>query len=130
MNNDAFEKAWTELTAPQNETVTSKWYFKQGYKAAEKRLLLSQVQMPERKPDIRKTLNPDVEEMIFFEGFNECLDQIKLIPLTSEQVDSLLPSDEDISNYMWAKIEDRDMGAFKKGCEWLRDCIKKRLGGV
>jgi len=31
---DAIEKAWRELTAPQNETVTSKWYFRKGYEAA------------------------------------------------------------------------------------------------
>lgn len=28
------EKAWQELKAPANETITSRWYFEQGYKAA------------------------------------------------------------------------------------------------
>jgi hypothetical protein len=32
---DAIEKAWRELTAPQNETVTSKWYFRKGYEAGQ-----------------------------------------------------------------------------------------------
>jgi len=29
--NEAIDQAWKSLNAPQNETVTSKWYFKQGY---------------------------------------------------------------------------------------------------
>lgn len=28
------EKAWQELKAPANETITSRWYFEQGFKAA------------------------------------------------------------------------------------------------
>lgn len=125
----AFEEAWSELKAPQNETVTSKWYFKQGYEAAERRLLLSRVVMPERKPDISKTLNPDVEEMISFEGFNDCLDQIKLLPLTAEQVDSFFPSEYENSEA--AKTFCQTMEAksgFLYGVQWLRAHIAAKLG--
>jgi len=40
---ERFEKAWSELSAPANETVTSKWYFKKGYEAATKAAATSRV---------------------------------------------------------------------------------------
>jgi len=39
----AFEEAWKNIKAPANETITSKWYFMQGCKAA--------LSIAERKPD-------------------------------------------------------------------------------
>lgn len=92
MSNDAIEAAWKELTAPQNETVTSRWYFKKGFEAATKAALGSRA------------------------------------PLTAEQVDSLLPSEEEFLN-----IYDDEYGDDCKALriyEKLRESIKKRLGCV
>ncbi len=82
MSNDAVEAAWTELTAPQNETVTSKWYFKKGFEAATKAALGSRVVLPERKPD----LNTGWPEDNYNSGFNECIDELlKLNPHLKER---------------------------------------------
>jgi hypothetical protein len=139
MNNDAFEKAWTELTAPQNETVTSKWYFKKGYEAATKAALGSRVVLPERK----KEHSIRVDE--FAEGFNDCLDSIKVLPLTAEQLDSLLPSDESLRAECEDHINSCKKRAAVKEETWfeqgfyqgaehalvcIRESIKKRLAGL
>lgn len=34
-----FEEYWAKLKAPVNETVTSKWYFKEGFEAGAQSML-------------------------------------------------------------------------------------------
>jgi hypothetical protein len=135
----ALEKAWGELKAPQNETVTSKWYFKKGFEAATKAALGSRVVLPERMygkpPTVFHLKGCDYEN-----GFNDCLDQIKLLPLTAEQVDSLLPSYDDARDYLTElKKQKPHITGLEKGEAreaglavyfWLRESIKKRLGAV
>jgi hypothetical protein len=105
-----------------------KLFAERVWQAATKAALGSRVVLPPRKPDISKTLNPDVEEMISFEGFNECLDLIKLEPIN---VDEILPSEYENSEA--AKRFCQTMEAksgFLYGVQWLSESIKKRLAGT
>jgi len=78
------EKAWRELTAPQNETVTSKWYFEQAWKACERSLLASRVILPEKLTNNITHRNTFHEGKIC--GWNMCIDELlKLNPHLKER---------------------------------------------
>jgi hypothetical protein len=152
MNNDAFEKAWSELTAPQNETVTSKWYFKKGYEAATKAALVSRVVLPELFDFLEKGIELDKTQRaedplahyiqtatLHYQWYR---DNIKLIPLTAEELmsdeavqlaatkDSASFRNDNKEKYCTNKdfVEAR-MNAFIRGANYVRESIKKRLGG-
>jgi hypothetical protein len=130
---DDFEKYFEEYKKSPSKDCYSELLH--CWKAATKAALVSRVVLPERKEEIE--LRPD---MIFLErakawsneGFNDCLDQIKLIPLTAEQVDSLLPSDEKAYQQL-RKIMNETQGNnefyIMKLMSFIRESIKKRLGG-
>ncbi len=159
MNNDAFEKKAQEIYAQKNKFLEKEWGYdccwmeinqedfekvisqalKETYEAATKAALGSRVVLPERKDTkacwldrTDKTLTKD--EIHFANlGFNECLDSIKLLPLTAEQVCDLLPIQEDFVE-KFCEIFDGNNGTWEDNAEtlfvWLIESIKKRLGGV
>jgi hypothetical protein len=98
--------------------------YERGVTETEKRLLLSRVQMPERKtPADLEDYNAHL--------FNACLDAIKLVPMN-------LPSDEEIHAEMVKLVKRKDdegswfcaiWGAgFALGAEWLRARTQAALG--
>ena len=133
--NAAFQEWWDkEFRLTEEFLHSNKAMLLHCWQAATKAALGSRVVLPERKEEIE--IRPD---MIFLErakawsneGFNDCLDQIKLVPLTAEQVDSFFPSEYENSEA--AKTFCQTMEAksgFLYGVQWLRESIKKRLGGV
>jgi hypothetical protein len=90
------------------------------WQAATKAALGSRVVLPERM----EVENSKVGWRAI--GWNHCLDSIKLIPLTAEQVDSLLPSESEFRKAQEDFIDNEPIEAYR----WLRESIKKRLGAV
>jgi len=90
----AFEEAYEKFRREHvNASFMPKDMALAIWQACEKRLLLSKVQLPERK--IIKEIDEyacrtEDPELAFEEGFNECLDSIKLAPL------DIFPSDEEL----------------------------------
>lgn len=136
----SFEAEWFRLRQESiNISITPKELGNKIWQAActskEREMLLSRVQLPERK-------NLVIDPTSFNAGFNGCLDRIKLVPLTSEQVEKLLPDLCELNEMLVATIKevneynDKNVSTrnLKSDAEVLlpklRDFISKRLAGM
>lgn len=69
----AFEDAWENLRAPINQTITSKWYFLQGWQAAQSQPI--EVLVPKKKMADSSIMT--AEDMNDAWAFNDCLDEVR-----------------------------------------------------
>lgn len=134
MNNDAFEK-WFDKEFPSLIHMGATYdATKAAFEAATKAALGSRVVLPERKQNVF-----DEKKVFYDSGFNDCLDSIKFIPLsTAEQTKTQNDLIEKASWYLKSALgyvkahehEARAKALIMDIEDWLRESIKKRLGGV
>jgi len=125
----------------------TKYACREAWQAAcastEKRLLMSRVSLPEKERIVEEVHSK--EDKDFLEGYNAAVDAIKLIPPSSEFIDSLLPDYEEIKiasikenaslrydnkeKYCTNKdfVEARS-NAFIRGAKYIREHVKSKLG--
>lgn len=149
------DEAWENLKASRNETITSRWYFNQGWQAGcvskEREMLLSRVVGPSEEMflgvqhKICQSSDYNLERVAkhcFACGHDFYRDNLKLVPLTSEQVEKLLPDLCELNEMLVATIKevneynDKNVSTrnLKSDAEVLlpklRDFISKRLAGM
>jgi len=147
-----FEK-YMESEIPKRKDISDENYeaLKNGHyetwqaacASTEKRLLMSRVSLPEKERIVEEVHSK--EDKDFLEGYNAAVDAIKLIPPSSEFIDSLLPDYEEIKiasikenaslrydnkeKYCTNKdfVEARS-NAFIRGAKYIREHVKSKLG--
>jgi len=147
MNDDSAFEEWAEENIDKDEMNYGITYnaAKKAWAACEKRLLLSRVELPERK------IGPRANDPRYYEGiWNEILDQIKLVPVNPEDgpvtefeekwipakqlfapmLLNMLPSEEQISQrYLTDRNENDPYANGVWSCyDFIRNHIQAALG--
>ena len=72
-----FEKAWKNLKAPMNETITSKWFFKKGFESGSAFTLQEILNALPPEKTYERTMCMSEEQYVF--GYNLMLKDIRAL---------------------------------------------------